>query len=375
MVHLISDYNLGYRLAIIEKDCITDHNDGFERLYYRDGKIDFRSDNASISLDEKLTSFFESLHSGDIISINSKGLCYVLYNQDLGDTVFFMGGNCNSNCIMCPAVDEERKSDFSNQINETLALIPMIPERINYFVVTGGEPTLNKDGFLKVIKALSDKLIDPNGIILTNGRSFSSEEFVDEYLKVAPDDTIIAIPIHASTPELHDYITRADGSFRQTIKGIYNLLKRKALVEIRIVVTKVNCNDLLNIAKFITVHFPMVYRVHFISLEVRGNCIRNKDLVYISPEESFNKSKNAIDYLISHGINVGLYNYPLCNVDRKYWFLYKRSIASEKATYADNCSECDFKCNCGGLFVSTLKTVNPNTYPIKLLGDKNDQSF
>lgn len=375
MVHLISDYDLGYRLAIIEKDGETEHNDSFERLYYSDGRITFRSDNASIALNEKLSLFFDSLHSGDIISINSKGLCYVLYNQDLGDTVFFMGGKCNSNCIMCPAVDEERKSEFPNQLNETLALISMIPERINYFVVTGGEPTLNKDGFLQVIKALSDKLIDPNGIILTNGRSFSSEEFVDEYLKISPANTVVAIPVHASTPELHDYITRAKGSFRQTIKGICNLLKRKVFVEIRIVVTKVNCDDLLNIAKLITEHFPMVYRVHFISLEVRGNCIRNKDLVYISPEDSFKKSRAAIDYLVSHGINVGLYNYPLCNVDRKYWFLYKRSIAAEKAVYADNCSECDLRCDCGGLFVSTLKTVDPNTYPIKLLGEKNDKSF
>ena len=295
---MIDGYDLGYRLAIIEKDYVINHNDNFERLYYSNRKITFRSDNSSVSLNEKLSAFFETLCEEDIISINNKGLCYVLYNQNLGDTVFFMGGNCNSNCIMCPAVDEERKKDFTNQINETLALISMIPERINYFVVTGGEPTLNRNGFLHVVKALSDKLIDPKGIILTNGRSFCSEEFVSEYLNVSPPGTIVAIPIHASTPELHDYITRADGSFRQTVRGIYNLLKRKVLVEIRIVVTKANCEDLLNIAKLIAEHFPMVYRVHFISLEVRGNCIRNKETVYISPKESFEKSKSAIDYLL-----------------------------------------------------------------------------
>ena len=70
MVHLISDYDLGYRLAIIEKGDETEHNDSFERLYYSDGRITFRSDNASIALNEKLSLFFDSLHSGDIISIN-----------------------------------------------------------------------------------------------------------------------------------------------------------------------------------------------------------------------------------------------------------------------------------------------------------------
>ena len=160
-----------------------------------------------------------------------------------------------------------------------------------------------------------------------------------------------------------------------SLKGINNLLKRKQLVEIRIVVTKVNCDDLLNIAKLIVRLFPKTYRVHFISLEVRGNCVMNKDLVYITPEDSFQKSKSAIDYLLKNGINVGLYNYPLCIVDKKYWFIYKRSISSDKATYCDDCTNCMLKEKCGGLFVSTLKTSHPKVYPLNSIGDRYEQSL
>ena len=364
MVRLINNYNLGHRLAIVERNSTSEFSDSFEHIFITSDSISFSSDGSKMSIDEKTYEYLNGLDTGDIVSINQKGLCYILHSGYKDDTVFFMGGNCNSNCVMCPAGDAERKNDFSGQWKETLKLIEMLPERINYYVVTGGEPTLNKDAFLKVIGAISNKLYDSPGIVLTNGRSFSSKELADSFKRVAPNDIMVAIPIHGSTETLHDAVTRAEGSFRQSLKGIRNLIERNIPVEIRIVVTKMNCDDLLNIAKLIVKYFPSAYRVHFISLEVRGNCIKNKDLVYIDPEQSFQKSRLAIDHLLQNGINVGLYNYPLCNVDRKYWFLYKKSIAGEKAIYDEKCADCTMKDSCGGLFVSTLKTVHPAVYPI-----------
>ena len=364
MVHMIDGYKLGYRMAIVEKDNAVEFNDGFEHMYVEQNRIRFYSDNAVVEVNDKIAVLLNGLDTGDIVSVSDKGICYVLYNQNLGDTVLFMGGNCNSNCIMCPAGDAERKKDFSGQWLNTLKLIEMLPERINYFVITGGEPTLNKDGFLTIVSALREKLCNPSGIVLTNGRSFSSCQLADEFVERAPKGTMVAIPIHGSTEAIHDSITQANGSFKQSLKGIRNLLDRGIRVEIRIVVTRMNCDDLLGIAKLVAACFPDAYCVNFISLEVRGNCLKNKDIVYISPEESFKKSKQAIDYLLTKGITVGLYNYPLCNVDREYWFLCKKSIATEKAVYGSDCEKCDMKDDCGGLFVTTLKLVQPNTYPI-----------
>ena len=34
--------------------------------------------------------------------------------------------------------------------------------------------------------------------------------------------------------------------------------------------------------------------------------------------------------LIANGINVGLYNFPLCSVPKAYWGLYKKSISEYK---------------------------------------------
>lgn len=364
MVRLINNYNLGHRLAIVERDDVSEFDNNYEHIFISKDHISFSSDESKMPIDEKTYDYFSDLDTGDIVSINPKGLCYILHSGNKDDTVFFMGGNCNSNCVMCPAGDAERKKDFSNQWQETLNLVDMLPDRLNYYVVTGGEPTLNKEAFLKVISAISNKFYETPGIVLTNGRSFSSKELADNFKKVAPNDIMVAIPIHGSTDKIHDAITRANGSLIQSMKGIHNLIERNIPIEIRIVVTKMNCDDLLNIAKLIIKFFPTAYRVHFISLEVRGNCIKNKELVYIEPEESFKKSRDAIDYLIQNGMNVGLYNYPLCNIDRKYWFLYKKSIAGEKAMYDENCGPCTMKDSCGGLFVSTHNTVHPTVYPI-----------
>ena len=365
MVHVIENYKYGYRMAIIDKEQRSVFDDEFEHLSVEDDEIRFSSDNVSIKIDKDNLSVFSELHTGDVISINEKGIYNILYNQEQGETVFYMGGNCNSNCLMCPAGDAERKKDYSRQWLDTLGFIKMLPAQICYYVITGGEPTLNKDGFLTVADYIKNKFIETGGIILTNGRSFASGQFADEFKERAPKDIMLAIPIHGASEKTHDVITQARGSFKQTMKGIRNLIDREFYIEIRIVVTKLNCNETLGIAKLIADYFPDVFRVNFIGLEVRGSCFKNRKEVYITPKDSFDKSKSAIDYLLSKGINVGLYNYPLCNVDREYWLLCKKSIAYEKSVYDSGCDYCDMKEECGGLFNSTLKAVAPPINPIR----------
>ena len=69
--------------------------------------------------------------------------------------------------------------------------------------------------------------------------------------KVTPNNIRFAIPIYASQSKLHDEITRVQGSFKQALTGIYNLINKNIDVEIRIVVLKKNYNELENIANLI----------------------------------------------------------------------------------------------------------------------------
>lgn len=277
----------------------------------------------------------------------------------LQEVTFFLGGKCNSNCTMCPSTDRERKMVFPEAEMVVYRNMESLPSDVRFYTVTGGEPTLDRKVFLRVMAALADAFPEAEAQLLTNGRAFCSKHFLQRLLEKCPPNMTVAIPIHGSTEDLHDQITRSQGGFKQTLQGIQNLLDRKVAVEIRIVITKQNKDDVLNIARLISKKFPDVCIVNFISLEVRGNCYKNMQQVYIDARESFVAAKESIDLLVSKGIDVGLYNYPLCMVDRGYWFLCKKSISPDKVRYGEICGDCIMKEACGGLFGTTLAIANP----------------
>lgn len=367
MADMIRNYACGHRQAIIKKEETAGNPSNMNRETMIVGKHTavFQSDGASFSIDDTLYTIFDNLSDGDIVEINERGVLNRTFCYKDSDATIFMTGNCNSNCVMCPASDYERKANYGNRRQTIVEYISMLPPDLRNYVVTGGEPTLNPKLFLDTMKLLSERFPKAEGLLLTNGRSFSVLPFLVDMLEHCPPYLTVAIPLHGSTAELHDEITRVQGSFRQTVRGIYYLLTRHVSVEIRIVVTKVNYRDIIGLCRMIAHTFPSTCRVNFISLEVRGNCYSNRERVYISPKASFQASKEGIKILMGQGIDVGLYNYPLCCVEPGYQFLCKKSISYEKVRYALECERCKIRENCGGVFVSTLKTVHPELYPYR----------
>jgi His-Xaa-Ser system radical SAM maturase HxsC len=273
---------------------------------------------------------------------------------------------------MCPASDAERRKGFSYRREDLLKYIDYLPMDLEYIVITGGEPTMQTELFLEVLDRIREKYPCTQVLLLTNGRSLSDRWLYEEVCARHPENFRIAIPVHGATAELHDYITRAPGSFDQTILGLTRLMNSDIKIEIRIVVTKTNCDDLLNIAKLITSKFHRVYYVNFIGLEPRGNCALNFQDVYIHHRESFLKSKPAIEHLISHGHDVGLYNYPLCSVDRDFWPIAAKSISGYKNVYHPDCDLCAVKQICGGFFTATMHIAKPDVFPV-LMKEKTNE--
>ena len=75
--------------------------------------------------------------------------------------------------------------------------------------------------------------------------------------------------------------------------------------------------------------------------------------------------KQCYDKLMEHGIDVRLYNFPLCKVDRSYWGLCARSITDYKISYLNDCKSCSVRDVCGGVFRSTLNLTGMKLVPIK----------
>lgn len=295
--------------------------------------------------------------------IPSEGL-YKRFNSKSNDNVLILSEKCNSRCIMCPYSDNFRANAKKVSPEHILEIINYISVYPSHLTITGGEPTLIGDGIIEIMDCLKNKFPDTEYLFLTNGRIFSCNEYFEKFVKYIPGDICFAIPIYGGAPETHDSITRSSGSFTEAVKGMQNLMRAGIRVEIRIVVSKLNYNNLDNIARLIARYLSLAYVVNFVGLEMCGNAARNRSDVWIDYPAAFDSMRNAIDILCSEGINVGIYNFPLCSVDERYRPLCKRSISGYKIVYDKLCSECTLKLICGGLFRSTYILEHPEVKPI-----------
>ena len=53
-----------------------------------------------------------------------------------------------------------------------------------------------------------------------------------EYASIGHHDIMVGIPLYSDLSTHHDYVVQADGAFDETIRGILNLKRAKARVEI-----------------------------------------------------------------------------------------------------------------------------------------------
>lgn len=368
MVRYLSNYKGEYRVFAVSK--CKETTDYLRSLNLNVGE--FSDDTLTIYPDNVITDILESererisvFEEFDVLEINSNGIIYRWYADAEGDAGIATTSLCNSNCIMCPASENERRQTQTMSVERLDEVIRHMPKDLWHFTITGGEPTLiGEDAFAHILNTVKKELPNTKILLLTNGRTLGDKGFFEHFNSERPKHMRIAIPVHGSNAEKHDYITQATGSFNQTVRAIANLLKVRAETEIRIVVSKLNCDDILNIAKFIVDAFPSVSVVNFVGLEMRGNCAAHADDVLISYQEAFHKSKEAIKLLISNGIDVGLYNFPYCMIDKNYWPIAQKSISAYKSVFNDECENCLLKEECCGIFQSTKNFYKPKVYPI-----------
>lgn len=372
MVIRLSEYKAEFKILVVAKtNLLTEQflKEGKSVAFIDQNKFKIYPDNLVTNIMENEIEKINRLNDFDVIEIRDNGIIYRWYSHEEGEAGIAITSYCNSNCIMCPASDKERKQNNDLSIEQYDSIIRYFPNNLDHFTVTGGEPTLiGEDNFIHIMNTVKECMPNTTVLILTNGRTFGSKRFFEKFLNVLPNHLRIAIPIHGSDDEKHDYITQAPGGFRQTLRGIKNVINANIELELRIVVSKLNYNDLENIAQLIIDYFPKVTIVNFIGLEMRGNCVLNHEKVVISYEEAFEKSKGAILKLALHGIDVSLYNFPYCMIGKSYWPLAQKSIASYKSNYYKECSDCIMKEICSGIFTTSMYFLKPIVKPIRQEG-------
>lgn len=324
-------------------------------LFVSENSICFYPEKTSIMVDEELIEKLRKCNNFDVFEIYNDGDLVRLYDDSAADTMFFITEKCNSNCIMCPSPEVSRKRGLSTSVDKLITLAGHMPSDVPHVTITGGEPFMVGKDLFRLLSFCQNKFEQTEFLILTNGRIFALREYCDLLYENIPNHCVIAVPIHGSNEELHDAITQTLGSFQQTYIGLKRLQKAGIKTELRIVVTKNNNDNLGDIAHLIVSSFDKANYVSIMAMETTGSAFQNIEQVWISYRESFPQVRAAVEILMKAGIDVRLYNYPLCIVDKDMRTLCYKSISEWKRKYAPCCDNCKLRDSCGGLFGGTYK--------------------
>ena len=298
---------------------------------------------------------WSQLKEADGISMENTGICYCFYQASAGEATLVTGLACNTNCLMCPVSEGSRRHAKLTPLAELQEQLRYFGTDLPHITITGGEPTLLRMDLLEVFHTAKRLCPCAELLLLTNGRAFAVAPYAQALGQLLTAQDQIAIPIHGSTGALHDAITQVPGSWQQTMQGLHHLAKSPVRIEIRIVVSKQNLSDVDAIVDLV-LGLPRVTVVHFIGLEMCGNAIKNKDLIWVDYSQAAAACEAGIQKLMAAGIDVGLYNFPLCAVRHQDWTLCRNSISDYKIRYAPACASCSVQSICSGVFDSTLST-------------------
>ena len=330
---------------------ITDNNDwklahthGYKLAVGRD----VRPDGFSLSY-VRLPPAFAELSEGDVLGIHPQsGRVRVLYRRSSRHNFFLVTERCNNYCLMCS--QPPKKIDDSwliDEIAETLALVDPATPALTF---TGGEPLTEWRRFIGLLELARDLLPDTAIHVLSNGRAFSSPEVTNAWASVRHPKLSAGIPIYAAVDQIHDYVVQAKGAFDETILGVLRLKDRGQRVEIRVVLHAVTAPRLRETCSWIARNLPFVDHVALMGMEHTGFAIANNETLWIDPLDYQEQLKAGVDILSTAGVNVSVYNLPLCVLDPAIRPYAVQSISDWKNAYVEECGSCTARPDCAGFF-------------------------
>lgn len=301
------------------------------------------------------------IHDGDIVEIDSNGKITVLWTNNSYQNVLFLTESCNCKCLMCPQPPKKHDPKLINKANRILDLI--YSNNISDICISGGEPTILKEKFIHILKRCTTEHPESHIEILTNGKLFSDKEYADAISEIVNDNVTFCVSLHSDISEIHDTIVNKEGSFIQTINGIYNLAINNCSIEIRIVINKFNYKDLARIALHLANYIPFCVHYTFMGMEIHGLAVNNFDRINIFPNEYIDYLKEAVLLMKRRGLNTSIYNIPLCMCHKDIWPFAKKSISEWKNIHKPECNQCSVINECCGFFgtssILPIKFIKP----------------
>jgi radical SAM protein with 4Fe4S-binding SPASM domain len=152
---------------------------------------------------------------------------------------------CQNDCVHCYAGGPHETPELTSA--QWKSVIDKLSD-IGVFILTftGGEPTLREDLPELLLYAQNKGMV--TGLI-SNGRNLKDEDYVKVLEKSGLDFAQITLESHK--PQVHDKITGAKGSWKETVAGISNAVKSQIYVSTNTTLNKQNMADFLTTIDFI----------------------------------------------------------------------------------------------------------------------------
>lgn len=298
---------------------------------------------------------------GDVVAVDPHGFARTLYRRASAHNFLLVTEQCNSLCLMCS--QPPKAIDDSDRLAEHLRLIDLIDPTTAELGITGGEPTLFRDGFLELIARCRDRLPATALHVLTNGRLFFYRRFAEKLGAIAHPDLMLGIPLYSDVDTLHDHVVQAPGAFEETVLGLQHLDRYGVRVEIRVVLHALTIPRLAKLAEFLVRNFPFAAQVALMGLEMFGLVHQHLGELWIDPADYQRELAEATEILARAGMNVAIYNQQLCVLDERLWPYARKSISDWKNVYLPECDGCRVLRDCGGFFQSGTKIRSANIAP------------
>lgn len=310
----------------------------------------------------RLESLPEDLKDGDCVTLDQDGTVTVVWQQDSSANALLLTEKCNCRCIMCPQPPKPHDEGLLQIASDILDVID--PKNTKSICITGGEPTLLGDKFLKIVAKIKGKFPETDFLLLTNGKTFSDYQFVKRYAAVVPPHSVTCVSLHSDLETLHDEIVGASGSFARTVQGLYNLARMRMRVEIRHVISSLNADRLEAFSRFVYRNFPFASHVALMGMEMTGLAADHYQKIWIDPADYGPTLDRAIWNLHRNALNVSIYNIPLCLLPHRSWSFAHQSISEWKNSYLPICDKCSVKTSCAGIFTTSGDRLSPCIRPL-----------
>lgn len=283
---------------------------------------------------------------GDVLLVNpQRGTADRLIRSSSLHNTFLVTERCDQLCVMCSQPPKKQHLDLFEHFE---AAAMLAPERAT-IGISGGEPTLFKTELLRFLDRVMRARSDLSFHVLTNGQHFEEIDR-DDMLSLDRERIVWGVPLYSADPNIHDEIVGKSSAHEKLLSNLAFLCRVGAQVELRTVLMQPNADGLPRLGRFLATSLPFIRTWAIMQLENIGYARKNWGNLFYDSSSGFGLVGQAVDFARSRGIDVQLYNFPLCTVPEQYRHLAPSTISDWKRSYVEMCEGCRLKVDCGGFF-------------------------